>query len=382
MKILMISDVYFPRVNGVSTSIKTYRDDLRQLGHECTLVVPAYKFPPEVADDDDIIRIESWQVPFDPEDRLLRWTRLKAWARQLDGQRFDAIHIQTPFTAHYMGVKLARHFNIPSVETYHTYFEHYLHHYVPLLPSFLTKGLARRLSLSQCQDVDHVISPSPQMAQTLRAYGVTKPISILPTGMPSAAFEQGDRAKFRARMNIEPDRPVALYVGRVAHEKNIDFLIRMMQQLKQIVPNALLVVAGEGPAQNHIERLVKTMGLHNEVRFVGYLDRAHGLLDCYRSADVFVFASRTETQGLVILEALAQGTPVVSTAVMGTADVMADVKGGIIVPEQELVFAEAVATVLQNKCHRDGLSLHAVQDALRWSSQDLAKRLVGLYERL
>ena len=382
MKILMISDVYFPRVNGVSTSIKTYRDDLRQLGHECTLVAPAYKIPPEVADDQDIIRIDSWQVPFDPEDRLLRWTRLKAWARSIDSRRFDAIHIQTPFTAHYMGVKLARQLNIPTMETYHTYFEHYLHHYVPLLPSNFTKGLARRLSLSQCQDVDHVISPSPQMAQTLRDYGVTKPISILPTGMPSVAFEQGDRAQFRTRMNIEPGRPVALYVGRVAHEKNIDFLIRMMQQLKQIVPNALLVVAGEGPAQSHIERLVKTMGLQDHVRFVGYLDRAHGLLDCYRSADVFVFASRTETQGLVILEALAQGTPVVSTAVMGTADVMAGVQGGIIVPEQELEFAQAVAMVLQNKCHRDGLSSHAVQDALRWSSQDLAKKLVGLYESL
>jgi glycosyltransferase involved in cell wall biosynthesis len=382
MKILMISDVYFPRVNGVSTSIKTYREDLRRLGHQCTLVVPDYFVAPEQPDDEDIVRIKSIQVPLDPEDRLLRWSKLRSWASRLKPADFDLIHIQTPFTAHYMGVRLGRELNIPTVETYHTYFEHYLHHYVPILPSILTKQFARRLSLSQCHDVDHVISPSPQMAQRLREYGVVKPISVLPTGLPSSAFDDGNGPGFRARMKIEPSRPVALYVGRIAHEKNIDFLVHMMVQLKQIVPNAVLIIAGEGPAQTHIERLVQRLDLEDHVRFVGYLDRANGLLDCYRSADVFVFASRTETQGLVILEALAQSTPVVSTAVMGTADVLAGVKGAIIVPEEVNNFAQAVGSVLQNKCHRDELSSFAKSDALRWSSDSMAARLVDLYRGL
>jgi glycosyltransferase involved in cell wall biosynthesis len=144
----------------------------------------------------------------------------------------------------------------------------------------------------------------------------------------------------------------------------------------------VLIIAGEGPAQTHIERLVQRLGLQDHVRFVGYLDRANGLLDCYRSADVFVFASRTETQGLVILEALAQSTPVVSTAVMGTADVLAGVKGAIIVPEEVNNFAQAVGSVLQNKCHRDELSSFAKSDALRWSSDSMAARLVDLYRGL
>ena len=382
MRILMMSDVYFPRVNGVSTSILTYRDDLIELGHSCTLVAPRYPFPPELDDDDAIVRIPSWQLPFDPEDRALKWLRLREWSRSATKGEFDIVHVQTPFTAHYAGLSIARRLGIPIIETYHTYFEHYLHHYLPLAPLSLTSPVARRLTISQCHQVDAVISPSPQMADALMAYGVKTPIDILPTGLPASAFDPGDRASFRAAHGIEQNRPVALFVGRVAYEKNIEFLLTMLPFLKKRVPDILLVIAGQGPAQSHITRKAQSLGLQSSVQFVGNMDRANTLRHCYSAADVFIFASRTETQGLVLLESLAQGTPVVSTAVMGTADVLKDVKGGVVAPEEPDAFAAAAASVLTNREFRAALSAHARQDAERWSSAGMARRLVQLYEAL
>jgi len=382
MRILMLSDVYFPRVNGVSTSIKTFRDDIQSLGHECVLIAPEYPHTAEEPDDAGIVRIPSWRVPFDPEDRLLMWPRLMGWAAQFEPGSFDVIHVQTPFTAHYAGVRLARSIGAPLLETYHTYFEHYLHHYVPALPATLTKTFARRLTLSQCNATDHVISPSPQMADALRTYGVSAPITILPTGLPPSAFVKGDRLRFRALHNIPNERPVALFVGRIAHEKNIDFLLRMLVDLRKREPNVLMLVAGEGPAERHIKALVHSLGLDANVQMLGNMDRGQTLRDCYRAADVFVFASRTETQGLVLLEAMAQGTPVVSTAVMGTADVLSDMKGATVAPEDEAEFARLTADLLNNPQKRAALSHLAEKDANTWSSRRFAQRLLDLYASL
>ena len=381
MRILMVSDVFFPRVNGVSTSIQTYRADLQALGATCVLVAPEYPGA-DVTSDPDLVRIPSRAVPLDPEDRLFSWRRLQTFSSRLRSGDFDLVHIQTPFAAHYAGIGMARRLGVPVVESYHTYFEHYLQHYVPMLPSSWLRGLARRWTVSQCHQVNTVIAPSRPMAAALNAYGVETPIEILPTGLPASCFTVGDGDRFRASLGVDSGRPLALNVGRVAHEKNLDFLIDMMGELRQRVPDVLLVIAGEGPAEKHIRALVQSKGLDEHVRFVGYMDRKTTLLDCYRAADVFVFASRTETQGLVLLEAMAQGTPVVSTAVMGTADVLADTTGSLIVPEDAAAFAEGAARVLQNPALRTRLSIGARTDALRWSSRALAERLMGVYQNV
>ena len=382
MRILKLSDVFFPRVNGVSTSIQTYMGDIQALGHHCTLVAPLYPHPPETPDHENILRIPSRPVPLDPEDRLLKWRHFIDWGKSLKLGDFDLIHIHTPFTAHYGGLWIARRLNIPIIETYHTYFEHYLHHYAPFLPAIMTKSFARRLTVSQCHQVHSIISPSPQMAEALRAYGVQTPIAVLPTGIPESAFVRGDGARFRAEHGIATDRPLALYVGRVAHEKNIDFLLHMCVRLRELVPQILFIIAGEGPAEAHVKALTANLGLASNVMFVGYMDRAGTLLDCYSAADIFTFASRTETQGLVLLEALAQGTPVVSTAVMGTADVLRNAKGAIKSVEDIETFAQHCAFLLKDQNLRETLAAQAPDDAKEWSSRAMAIRLMSIYENI
>jgi glycosyltransferase involved in cell wall biosynthesis len=374
----MISDVYFPRINGVSTSIQTFRKRLIHKGHEVVLLAPDYKLNHD-DDDENIIRIPSTRVIFDPEDRLMHTGPIRKLTETLKQRHFDIIHIQTPFVAHYLGLHLARELDIACIETYHTFFEEYLYNYIPLLPKNWLRALARKFSVRQCNSVDHVVVPSTAMQEVLHDYGVTTETTILPTGIETGVFKQGDGAHFRRKHNIAVDRPILVNVSRIAHEKNIDFLIRMLTHVWQEIPDVLMIIAGDGPAKRHLERLAKNLGLENNIMFIGYLDRNTELNDCYCSADIFVFSSRTETQGLVLLEAMALGIPVISTAVMGTKDILLNNSGALIAEDDEVKFACKVTRLLSNDLQRKALAEPAKDYAQQWSADVMAGRMLHLY---
>jgi glycosyltransferase involved in cell wall biosynthesis len=377
----MVSDVAFPRVNGVSTSIQTFRRDLAALGCDTWLVAPRY---PQAWPDDDarVLRQPSRYLVVDPEDRMMKARSALRQCRALRGS-IDVVHIQTPFVAHWLGLTVAAEVGLPVLETYHTFFEEYLHHYLPLLPRSAARAAARLISRRQCNAVDAVIAPSRQLADVLAGYGVTKPIHTLPTGLDLREFARGDGAAFRAAHGIEADRPVMLVVSRVAHEKNISFLLRVLAVVRRAVPRVLLVIAGEGPALPSLRRETAAAQLQQHTLFVGYLDRRGPLLDCYRAADAFVFASRTETQGLVLLESLALGVPVVSTAVLGTKEVLQGAEGAVVVEENVDEFAAAVVAVLTQRDLHAALAAAAPKFvASRWSSAQMARRLLQLYADL
>jgi hypothetical protein len=168
----------------------------------------------------------------------------------------------------------------------------------------------------------------------------------------------------------------------VAHEKNIEFLLHAFVALRRVRPGAMLAIAGEGPAREHLQSLVARLGIASDVQFIGYLDRERGLGDCYAAADVFVFASRTETQGLVLLEALAQGRPVVSTAHLGTASILQAGCGARVAPEKPDAFAQAIADILDDPARAARLSAQARSYALGWASSHMAWRLAELYREL
>ena len=381
MRVLFVSDVFFPRVNGVSTSIATFRADLERLGVETLLVAPRYAGE-SVNEERGVVRVAGSKVPGDPEDRRMRWGALRRALAGLERESFDLVHVHTPFVAHYAGVREARRRGVPVLATYHTFFEEYLHHYVPVLPRPLGRTLARAFTRSQCSAVQALVAPSEPLRQVLCEYGVDTPVHVIPTGLPADRFPPGNAARFRALAQLPAHRPLVTYVGRVAHEKNIDFLVRVFERVRQSVPEAMLIIAGEGPAREPLRKLVGQLGLTADVRFVGYLDRDTALLDCYAAASVFAFASRTETQGLVLLEALAQGTPVVSTAELGTKSILAPACGALIAEEREEPFAAAVVQVLRDADLRGLLSAQARTYARGWSSASMAARLAELYRTL
>jgi glycosyltransferase involved in cell wall biosynthesis len=380
MRILMISDVYFPRVNGVSTSIQTFRRELAALGHETTLIAPAYPAP--YAEEPGILRVASRYLALDPEDRMMRAGEIRRLLPRLRGGGYALVHVQTPFVAHYLGVELAAALGVPCVETYHTFFEEYLQHYVPLVPRRWLRQLARAFSRAQSRDVAALLVPSSAMRERLAGYGVTVPMHVLPTGIPLSGFAGGNGPGFRVKHGIPPARPMLLFVGRVAHEKNIGFLIESLGLALRLMPDLLLVIAGEGPALGSLRCLVARKCLDEHVLFVGYLDRKAALLDCYAAADAFVFASRTETQGLVLLEAMALGLPVISTAVMGTRDIVLPGRGALVAADDVADFSAKIVRVARDPALRRRLSQEGRAHAREWQAAALGERLSHLYGTL
>jgi glycosyltransferase involved in cell wall biosynthesis len=375
----MVSDVYFPRVNGVSTSIQTLRQVLAEAGHSSVLVTPDY---PAAVVEAGIVRVPGWQIPRDPEDRLMHPRALAAALDALDPADFDIVHIHTPFLAHRAGVRWARKHGLPCVETYHTLFEEYFHHYLPFLPKAWLAAAARMISRKECDGVTAVIAPSSAMKNALLAYGVSSPVHIIPTGLRQADFSNCDGPAFRARHGIAPERPVMAYVGRVAFEKNLDFLLQVTDQVRRSLPDVLLVIAGEGPARASLERAVAKRGLVDHVRFVGYLERRTELPACYCAADVFVFTSKTETQGLVLLEAMALGVPVVGLAEMGTKDVLQEGQGCRIAPDDVAGFAGVLTPLLADRAAAQALGAAGKAYAANWSEARMGDAILALYQSL
>jgi len=377
----MISDVYFPRVNGVSTSIKTFAEQLMQMGHTLHLIAPDYGV--DTADESWITRVEARNIYFDPEDKLMKWGAVMQLQPMLAKMQFDVLHIHTPFVAHYAGLKLAKALGIPSLETYHTFFEDYLHHYLPWIPSMMARGLARVISKSQCNQVDAVVSPSQPMLDVLRDYGVKTKTSVIATGLQPHSFKPADGLALRAKYGIPANRPMLLFVGRVAHEKNIGFLLQVVRLLVDEVPDVLLLITGEGPAGAGLRQQVNDLSIQKNVQFLGYLDRNTELNACYQAADIFVFSSTSETQGLVLLEAMAQATPVVAIAELGTASVLVEGQGARIAIEDELDFSSKLHALLINHEERIALGKQGRQYALElWSSEVQAEKMLRLYADL
>jgi glycosyltransferase involved in cell wall biosynthesis len=261
-------------------------------------------------------------------------------------------------------------------------FEEYLYHYVPFVPKAWMRALARRFSRNQCNNLDAVVVPSGAVLRVLRGYGVSVPIEIIPTGIEIEQLAGGDGAAFRVRHGIAPGRPTLMHVGRVAFEKNIDFLLRVLVQVRSRIPEVLLVIAGEGPALKHLRRLAARLEVAGSVLFVGYQDRKQALLDCYRAGDIFVFASHTETQGLVLLESMALGLPVVAPAILGTKDILDAGKGAMVSALDEAEFASKVVTLLQDDVLRKRLGREANGYAREWEARRMAERMAEFYARV
>lgn len=379
MRILQISDVYFPRVDAVSISIRSFLREFEAKGHSVTLIAPDYGVRGDNPAE-DVIRVASRSAPFPPFDRMMKPSRVLELTERLRGGGYDIVHVQTPFVAHYLGRALARRLGVPLVESYPTFFEERLHYYIPFLPEEWVRFVARDFSRAQCNGVDRVVVPSTAMAQVLKTYGVRTPIRVIPTGIEPHVYEGGDGGRFRAGNGIAPDQPVVVYVGRLAHEKNLDFLLRAVRAVREKLPDVVLVIAGEGPLDRHLRDLAAALAL--DVRFVGQPETVPERRDCFRAGDCFVFASRTETQGLPLLEAMACGVPVVALSAMGTADIL-KARRGTLAPREDIgEFGAEIFALLRDPERRMRMGEEGRAFAQEWSASAMAERMLDIYAEL
>ena len=332
LRVGFFTEIYRPVVNGVVASIDALADGLRSRGHDVYCFAP--RMPGHIETTAAVCRIPSLPLPTRTPYRL---ALPMVSRRHLNDviKRLSLVHVHSPFVTGWMGMRYARRFCVPLVYTYHTQLEEYAH-YVPFEPN-ATRFAAAQLTRSFANNADAVVVPTSAMAARLRALGVTVRIDVVPSGIDVRHFASGRRNdRLRRRLGAGPNDRIVLTVGRLAREKNLECLLGALALAND--ESLRLVVAGEGPHRDELKRCARTLGVLERVRFLGVVEREK-LPDLYASADVFVMPSTTETQGIVLAEALAAGARVIAADVPANREVLGT--AGRIVAATPAAFASA-----------------------------------------
>ncbi len=376
MRVLMFSNTYKPTISGVVTSISTFRQGLRAAGHEVYLIAPEYA---NYEDDEPyIFRFPAidmpaqfdWSVPLAPKIAMEPTVR---------GIRPEVIHAHHPVVMGGLASSFAQSLRVPLVFTFHTRYDQYVQQYVPIvseLAGWVTDEIITRY-IEQCT---HVIVPTPSIrAFILDRYAQNVPVSIVPTPVDLRQYDHLEPQRVRSALGLE-GAEVLLYVGRLAEEKNLDFTLKAFARIVSRRPHVRLVLVGKGPYESGLKRLAEKLEIARQVIFAGpipYSEVPHYAA----AADLFVFSSQTDTQGLVLIESLAAGTPVVALKAPGPVDVLA-AGGGVLVDngDNEWRFADVVLALLEDRPRLEAMRRQAIRVAQRFSIPATTARLIQVYE--
>ncbi|GAB4333434.1 MAG: glycosyltransferase family 4 protein [Candidatus Abyssubacteria bacterium] len=378
MNILMMTNTFTPHVGGVARSIEAFTAEYRQRGHRVLVVAPEFESAPE--DETDVIRIPAIQQ-FNGSDFSVALKLPGSAVEQIERFKPAIVHSHHPFLVGGAAARLASKFNLPLVFTYHTMYEHYTH-YV-LENSEALKRFVIKLSTNYANLCDMVFAPSQSIASLIRERGVEVQIEIVPTGVQLDRFARGSGSGFRAVMDIPDNAFVVGHVGRLAPEKNIEFLAEAVAAFLKAEPTARFLVVGDGPSKKVIRKIFARETLGERLHCTGTLNHPV-LVSAYRAMDVFAFASLTETQGMVLTEAMACGVPVVALAASGVREVVADQRNGRLLAEQSVdSFSDALRWIASLPPERrTEISSGALETARAYSMQNSADKALALYQDL
>ena len=366
VRVGFFTECYKPIVNGVVASIDALRDGLCARGVEVTTVAP--HFPRFVDDERDVVRIPSLPLPTQTAYRLCLPYLNADDRRRVRG--LDIVHAHSPFVTGWMGASYARRHRIPLVFTYHTRLDAYAH-YAPFDRGTTERAMSE-LTRRYANWADAVVVPTQAMEIRLRELGVRAPIAVVPSAIDVERFAAGRRsALVRARLGANDDAPLALVVSRLAMEKNVELALDALAR----TPELRLAIVGEGPHRAALEERARRLGVGDRVRFTGTLARER-LPDVYASVDAFVFPSTTDTQGLVLAEALAAGLPVIAADSEASRDVL--VGAGRLVAADPEALADAIRAALA--AGRDQSAVHLAFS--RFTVEMQTRRILELYQEV
>jgi glycosyltransferase involved in cell wall biosynthesis len=373
LRVGLFTNNYLPMLGGVARAVETVRTALVTLGHQPFVVAP--RMPGAAGSTPGVLRVPAVPAPTYP-DFALPLPATSAVVRRIEALDLDVLHAHHPFLLGVTARRLARRLGRPLVFTYHTLYDKYAH-YVPL-PRPLVARQAVAWSIAFANSADLVIAPSAGLASRLRSQGVRRPVVVLPTGVDLDSFRPGDQQAARRALTLPPAGPLCLYLGRIDREKNLEFLLDAFARVAAERPAARLVLVGRGTREARLRRHAERVGLGDRVHFAGGVAPDVAPL-YYQAADVFLFASTTETQGLAVLEAMAAGRPVVAVRASGVEETVVDGVTGLLVPEDLDVFAAAVLQVLADGGLAAKLSAGGREAALGFGARALGARLAALY---
>jgi len=390
----MFTDTYWPRVNGVTVSVDSFSHALINAGHDVLIVCSSYphdannpvSLQKEIKEEKKpkIVKVSSMPAFISGEDRISHFYKWHWVFKQVDNFKPDIIHVNTEVILGEFGFWYARIHNLPTVYTFHTMWEEYAPGYFDFLPVSIVKYFVRRILTSVLNRSYRVIVPTQQIEDTVRRYKNDLITFHLPTGIDIKLFAHNEEEIVIFRRQFEEIFPqlknkrILLFAGRVGKEKNIGFLLDILPKILEKHPDVILLIAGSGPDLDYYMEEARKKGIESYCMFPGYFSRSD-LAFIYSIAEVFVFPSLTDTQGLVTLEAMLSGTPVVAIGVLGTLAVMGGDNGGFMVKNNAYEFTSRVLELLENDELRGIKSLEAKKHASAWSIEELTKKLIFLY---
>lgn len=372
LRVAVFSDSALPILNGVSISIDALVREMRNQGHSVHVFTAShfrYKDP-----DPNTSRFLALTTPW-ARNYPLAVPPFYPMLHRFRKQPFDVIHTHTPFTIGFVGLRWAQSHGIPVVSTYHTLYDKYAH-YIPLFPKRYVRYKIAKHTNFYYNQVDHVITPSEASMKWLRRHSVHRPITVIPTGV--SRLLSVDRSETRQRFGIAPNHKVLLYVGRIAKEKNMSVLFEAAALVFASDPHARLWLVGDGPYREQCSQMARELGIGDRVKFVGFIPREE--VDAYYAAsDLFVFSSLTETQGLVVNEAMSYGLPAVVVNGGGAGASVVDDVNGLLVRNDSEQMAESILTILNDEQLAAKLSDGALRTGREYSVASMAERAVDVY---
>ncbi len=378
MNILMVTNTYLPHVGGVARSVAAFAAEHRRHGHRVMIVAP--EFAGASAEEPEVVRVPAIQN-FNGSDFSVRLPVPGLLTAALGDFSPDLIHAHHPFLLGDAAVRLAALRNIPLVFTHHTMYEQYTH-YVPGDSRTLAKFVID-LTTGYTRFCDAVIAPSDSVAVTLRQRKVEAPVFVIPTGVDVEVFAQGDGERIRREMGIPSSAYVVGHLGRLAEEKNLRFLAAAVARFLRKRRQAHFLLVGQGAAEDAVRAAFKSRGLRDRLHFAGSRS-GRDLTDCYHAMNVFAFASLSETQGMVVTEAMAAGLPVVALDASGVREVVRDgVNGRLLKGGTERSFAAALEGIFSSSSERRAeLTRAAQRTAEEFSLPRTAERTRQLYQEV
>ncbi|MBW6440614.1 glycosyltransferase family 4 protein [Patescibacteria group bacterium] len=380
MRIGMFINYYTPSKGGMETSVINLSKGLEGSGHEVFIFAPQY---PNYQDEvKNIYRYKSVRFNYGGYFYVIPipfGSKMKEVVKDL---KLDILHSHQPYSLGSEALKFSKELNIPLVFTYHIKYEDYSH-YIPLVPGFIAKKYIRKVTVGYSNQCDNVIAPSTAIKTLLRDHKIVAPISIIPSGIDIDNFANStcQRNQIREKYKIKSDEIMLITASRLVEEKNIKFIVESFSLMKKKFGKIKLMIVGDGAVRKELEEMAKNIGLEKDVVFTGLVDK-NEIINLYQASDIFVFASHTETQGLVAVEAMAAGSPVVAIRASGIEDIVQDGEDGFLTSNSEEEFAEKVLQIAGNEELRKKMAEKAKENARKFEIVPWVEKIVKLYRSL
>lgn len=375
LRIAIFSDSCLPILNGVSVSIEALVRELRRQGHSVHIFTASHFRHKD--SDPNSYRFPATETPW-TKGYPLAFPPFYPMVHFFRKHKFDIVHTHTPWTIGFVGMRWAQSHGIPIVSTYHTHYDKYTH-YIPFFPKrYLRYKIAKHTNYYYNR-VAHVITPSDASKRWLLRHSIHAPISVIPTGTP--ARRQVDRAVMRDQLGMDPEKKILLYVGRVAREKNLEVLFRAAAKIFETHKEAEFWIVGDGPYREAAVELARSLNIGDRTNFVGFVER-NDVDKFYACADIFMFGSMTETQGLVVSEAMSYGLPCVVVAGGGASASIIDGENGFIVKNDPEAICERVRELLAYPLLYEKISAASVLTVQDFTMEAMTNAVLNVYAQV